>query len=266
MKATFINTLFNKRSILAVLTFSLFSTSAFSASSVENTVEQYGFPLALVNQIYTGDITPADMLKKGKLGLGTADNLDGELVALDGVVYKIELDGSLVKAPAELTAPYMSMFKFNPNQHIILKDVHSLAELGEKLSAQMASKNSFYAYKITGTFKHLKMASAEKVKNDNVPLMEYLKTRVMYNKENIKGTLVGLYTPEYLGNISIPGMHFHFVSSDKKLGGHLEGISFDKVSVEIEEINKINLTLPQVAKFREHKLQQVAVPAANKHK
>lgn len=257
---------FIKKSIFVALTFSLISSAAFSATPIENTIEQYGFPLALVNQIYTGDITPAEMLKKGELGLGTADNLDGELVALDGVVYKIELDGSLIKAPSELAAPYMTMFKFNPSKHIILKEVNSLAELGEKLSAQMASKNSFYAYKITGTFSHLKMASAEKVKNDSVPLMEYLKTRVMYTKENIKGTLVGLYTPEYLGNISIPGMHFHFVSSDKKLGGHLEGISFDQVSVEIEEINKINLTLPQVTKFREHKLQQVAVPAANKHK
>lgn len=266
MKVPFIKTTFIKKSMFAALTFSLISSAAFSAEPIENTIEQYGFPLALVNQIYTGDMTPIDMLKKGQFGLGTADNLDGELVALDGVVYKIELDGSLIKAPADLSAPYMTMFKFNPSKHIVLKEVNSLAELGEKLTAQMTSKNSFYAYKITGTFSHLKMASAEKVENDSVPLMEYLKTRVMYTKENIKGTLVGLYTPEYLGNISIPGMHFHFVSSDKKLGGHLEGISFEQVNVDIEEINKINLTLPQVAKFREHKLQQVAVPAANKHK
>ena len=240
--------------------------SAALAAPTENVIEQYGFPLALVNQVYTGDITPAEMLEKGQFGLGTADNLDGELVALNGVVYKIEIDGSLIKAPSNLAAPYMTMFKFNPKKRITLKNVSSLALLGEKLKATMSSKNSFYAYKITGTFNSLKMASAQRVKNDSVPLMEYLKTRVMYTKQNIKGTLVGLYTPDYLGNISIPGMHFHFVSNDYKLGGHLEGISFDEVTVEIEEINKINLTLPQVGKFRAIELKQASVPAANKHK
>tara|TARA_R110000744_G_scaffold336802_4_gene442062 strand:- start:62 stop:271 length:210 start_codon:yes stop_codon:yes gene_type:complete len=40
--------------------------SAALAAPTENVIEQYGFPLALVNQVYTGDITPAEMLEKGQ--------------------------------------------------------------------------------------------------------------------------------------------------------------------------------------------------------
>ena len=84
----------------------------------------------------------------------------------------------------------------------------------------------------------------------------------MYTRENIKGTLVGLFTPDYLGNIVIPGMHFHFLSDDIKLGGHLEDIKFDNLEVEIQEVNQVNLQLPETEKFRNTSLKQGAAPKA----
>lgn len=230
------------------------------------TIHQYGMPLSLLNTVYEGDLTVGEMAQQGDIGLGTVNHLEGELVALDGVVYTIDPKGKIAKAPANLKSPYMTMIRFQPTHTAKISEVGSIQELGAVLKTKMDSENSFYAYKMKGTFPYLKMASAHKVQDEDMPLFEYLATREMYTRENIKGSLVGLFTPEYLGNISIPGLHLHFLSDDLTLGGHVEDIKLDEQTVEIEEINQIRLSLPQVSKFRDKPLKQMPVPAATTEK
>lgn len=232
------------------------------APHTENIIHQYAPTIALLNSIYEGDITPQQMVQQGNIGLGTVNHLAGELVAVDGVVYTIDAEGGIKKAPDNLKSPNMTMINFQPKQTVTVENINSYQDLTKALQKYSPSKNSLYAYKIKGEFKHLKMASAHKVENENVSLFEYLDTRVMYTRDNIKGTLVGLFTPDYLGNIVIPGMHFHFLSDDIKLGGHLEDIKFDKLSIEIQEINQVNLQLPKTKKFRNRDLKQGAAPKA----
>ena len=232
------------------------------APHTENTIHQYAPTVALLNSIYEGNITPQQMVQQGNIGIGTVNYLAGELVAVDGVVYTIDAEGGIAEAPEDLESPNMTMINFQPKQTVTVENIESYEDLTRELLKYSTSKNSFYAYRIKGEFKHLKMASAHKVENEDVSLFEYLDTRVMYTRDNIKGTLVGLFTPDYLGNIVIPGMHFHFLSDDIKLGGHLEDIKFDKLSIEIQEVNQVNLQLPETEKFRNKDLKQGAAPKA----
>ena len=238
---------------------------AFANSKAsDNTLHQYGSPLSLLNKVYEGDITAAQMVELGDTGLGTANAMAGELVALDGVVYAINADGSIAEAPADLKAPYMGMLTFEASDTVEIDGAHSIQDLQSKLAAKMGSENSFYAFKIHGTFPYLKMASAHKIEDENMALMDYLATRLMYEKENVTGTLVGLYTPGYLGNVSIPGLHFHFLSDKHDLGGHVEDLRFDQQTIQMQEINQINVSLPKVPKFRKQKLDMTPAPAATK--
>ncbi|MGP1993990.1 acetolactate decarboxylase [Zobellia laminariae] len=232
------------------------------APHTENTIHQYAPTVALLNSIYEGDITPEQMVQQGNIGIGTVNHLAGELVAVDGVVYTIDAEGGIKVAPQDLESPNMTMINFQPKRTVTVENIESYEDLTKALQKYATSINSFYAYRIKGEFGYLKMASAHKVENEDVSLFEYLDTRVMYTRENIKGTLVGLFTPDYLGNIVIPGMHFHFLSEDIKLGGHLEDIKFDKLQVEIQEVNQVNLQLPETEKFRTRELKQGAAPKA----
>ncbi|MBU3025805.1 acetolactate decarboxylase [Zobellia galactanivorans] len=232
------------------------------APHTENTIHQYAPTVALLNSIYEGDITPRQMVQQGNIGIGTVNHLAGELVAVDGVVYTIDAEGGIKEAPENLESPNMTMINFQPKKTVTIENIESYEDLSKELQKYATSINSFYAYRIKGKFGYLKMASAHKVENEDVSLFEYLDTRVMYTRENIKGTLVGLFTPDYLGNIVIPGMHFHFLSEDIKLGGHLEDIKFDRLQVEIQEVNQVNLQLPQTEKFRNKTLKQGASPKA----
>ena len=44
---------------------------------------------ALIGGVYEGQVTMAELLKYGDFGLGTFNNLDGELVALNSKIYQL---------------------------------------------------------------------------------------------------------------------------------------------------------------------------------
>ncbi len=53
------------------------------------TFYQYGNIKALVQGVYGSDFTIAVLSKKGDLGLGAFNGGDGEMIALNGVFYRI---------------------------------------------------------------------------------------------------------------------------------------------------------------------------------
>ncbi len=60
---------------------------------------------ALSQGDYEGHLSISDLKKHGDIGLGTFDGLDGELIMLDGIVYRASADGS-VSVVEEDTTPF----------------------------------------------------------------------------------------------------------------------------------------------------------------
>lgn len=56
---------------------------------------------ALLSGVYDGSTTVSDLLNKGDFGLGTFNQLDGELIAFDSKVYQLRSDGSANPAKPE---------------------------------------------------------------------------------------------------------------------------------------------------------------------
>lgn len=56
---------------------------------------------ALLEGVYDGDLTFAELAKHGDFGLGTFNALDGEMVAFDGEFLQITADGRLHPVPPE---------------------------------------------------------------------------------------------------------------------------------------------------------------------
>ncbi len=55
---------------------------------------------ALLSGVYEGSTTIADLLKHGDFGLGTFNELDGELIAFSSQVYQLRATAAQRKAPA----------------------------------------------------------------------------------------------------------------------------------------------------------------------
>lgn len=61
---------------------------AFSAQHPESVLYQTSLMSALLSGVYEGSTTIADLLKHGDFGLGTFNELDGELIAFSSQVYQ----------------------------------------------------------------------------------------------------------------------------------------------------------------------------------
>lgn len=203
---------------------------------------------AMRNGIYIGNISVMEIMNNGDFGLGTYNLLDGELIALDGIVYRVAADGTVEIADEKRKIPFTSFTFFKTDQTITLKNVKNLIELQKRLFENLPSKNRFYAIKIETTFKDVALGGAYKVKeNDTIGIAHLMKNRPQYPKHNIKGTIVGFYNPSYIGGIDLFPYHFHFLSQDKSSGGHLiDGVFSNAViKIEIDEKNSYELVLPE---------------------
>jgi acetolactate decarboxylase len=60
---------------------------------------------------------------------------------------------------------------------------------------------------------------------------------------------VCFYCPSYVAGLNIPGYHFHFLTEDKKAGGHLFECVMEKALVEIDHISTFCLALPETDDF-----------------
>lgn len=72
-----------------------------------------------------------------------------------------------------------------------------------------------------------------------------------FTEQNIKGTLVGLYCPSYMGELNSVGWHFHFLSADKKKGGHILELSLQNATAYLDQTDKFTLILHDDKKFHD---------------
>src|ERR1700729_3613917 len=75
---------------------------------------------ALLGGAFDGDVTLAELLEHGDLGLGTLNGLDGELIVLDGEAWKAEIDAPLTRPPLRTRTPYAVVVPFSPGEPVPL--------------------------------------------------------------------------------------------------------------------------------------------------
>jgi len=198
---------------------------------------------ALVEGIYEQKIPFTEIKKHGDFGLGTFDNLDGEMVMLDGKIYQITSDGRVSETDDQALTPFSCVTFYQPVSHDDLDQEISYEEFLDWLKNLLPSPNIFYALRIEGEFAHIKVRSVPKQESYK-PLVEVAKDQPVFNFTDIEGTLAGFFTPSFMGSLSVPGLHLHFLSNDLQHGGHLLECSPRKVRVGVQFISNVELGLP----------------------
>jgi len=61
--------------------------------------------------------------------------------------------------------------------------------------------------------------------------------------------MVIIVSPTYLGEISYPGYHAHFISNDGKYGGHVIDGSMARGQAEVDFLPNFTVNLPQNSMF-----------------
>ncbi|MFZ2653412.1 MAG: acetolactate decarboxylase [Victivallales bacterium] len=203
---------------------------------------------ALLNSCYDGSVDIRTVRRHGDTGIGTFDQLDGEMIVLDGDCYKIKSDGKIVQADDSETTPFCAVAFFEDERSVELQPGSRLNQLS---SSMLGSRNYFYAIKITGKFKMLKARSVPKQSKPYPMLIEIVKTQPVFNYEDIEGTAVGFFSPSFAKGLNVSGFHLHFISSDRKSGGHILDFEIAEAVMQVDETHGFTMILPDDESFRQ---------------
>ena len=211
---------------------------------------------ALMTGVYDGAATLGSLKEKGDFGIGTFNNLNGEMVLLDGVFYRITSTGAVELPGPETKTPFASVTFFDADRTALLGNGITFAQFAAKADNLLPTPNIFYAVKITGTFEIVRARSVAAQDKPYKPLLEVVKTQAVFEFTRVEGTIVGFRCPAYAKSINVPGYHLHFLSADRKMGGHVLDFKVIKAKLEIDDTNTLILMLPSDKEFYASDLTQ----------
>jgi len=191
---------------------------------------------------YDGAITVSQFKAAGTLGIGTFDGLDGEAILIDSVVYQSKGDGSVVVPNASLHMPFGACTLFDSDQRRRMKHIPSFEAFAKALEASFGDKQIFYAIRADGLFKSVRVRNCDKQEKPYRPLAEVTKNQHEITFENIKGSLVGFWSPPTTpAAIGVPGFHLHFISDDRSKGGHVLDLQSDSLDITLDPTPRITV-------------------------
>ena len=85
----------------------------------------------------------------------------------------------------------------------------------------MPQKNEFLAIRVDGRFASITLRSVKRQEPPYGPLADVAKSQSVWTHEDVSGTLVGIRCPAWVKGLNVPGYHWHFLSDDRKVGGHV---------------------------------------------
>jgi acetolactate decarboxylase len=212
---------------------------------------------ALVEGVHEGAVSIHFLKRHGDLGLGTFTNLDGEMVVVDGRCYQVRSDGSVREVDDAERSPYAVLTRFNPDAPVAPATCAGVADLHKRLDALRTTDNLFYAYRIDGLFDFVRTRAVPKVE-EGTRLLAAAAKQPEFDFHNVRGTLVGFWSPGYVKVLTVPGYHFHFLTEDRKAGGHLlDCRTADRaLTARIEREANLRIALPETSAFLKADLSQ----------
>ncbi|MBQ4469833.1 MAG: acetolactate decarboxylase [Synergistaceae bacterium] len=206
---------------------------------------------------YDGFVSAGGLKTYGDTGIGTFQSVNGELIMLDGVIYRALWDGSVEVVPDSETIPFANVTFFDSDikqENINAESSQELKNLMTKIAAKHG-KNQFYMAKVTGLMPRITVRSELPQKEPYKPLNDALKTdQREFTYENIHGTVVALYCPDYMDGLNTPGWHLHFISQDGKKGGHVLELAAKDCLLEMDVISEFAMIVPDRQSFNDKNL------------
>ena len=203
---------------------------------------------ALVQGVFGGVITVAELGKHGDFGLGTFAGLDGELIMIDGECLRATAGGVVSRAEDDREVPFAVITWFTPD---ILERIDADATLDQVtaiLDGLRPSENLFAGIRVDGMFSALMLRAACPAAPGE-DLVKATRHQSEFQASDVPGTLVGFWSPLYTRAVNIPGYHFHFISSDRSIGGHVLDLKAASLQIELHLESDLHLAIPETAEF-----------------
>lgn len=205
-------------------------------------------------------VTVGELLQKGDTGLGTFEDVNGEMIVLEGHCYRADQDGWVRVVAPDTGVPFAAVAKHYGEQRFALNAMPNIEAVRAALTEMIESRfglNSMHVVRIDGEFETVDARSESPYRSHHVTLKKILdENQKAFVFHNICGSLVGVYFPDFMDGINMPGWHLHFLSDDRTRGGHVFDVSVRTGMARVDKISSMELDLPKEAAFDTYALKQ----------
>lgn len=205
---------------------------------------------ALCEAVYDSSTSCAALAQHGDFGLGAFNRLDGELIIIDGLFYQVSPDGSAHQARDNQQVAFATITSIAGStvQQSKLENCDQTA-LKAFIDCKARSTNLFYALRAHGSFKSIALRSVVCQHRPYPAFKDVAAHQAEFEFQNITGTLVGFRAPTLFSEITVGGYHFHFIDDARTRGGHVIEFLANAVEVDIHELSRFVLDLPETADY-----------------
>jgi acetolactate decarboxylase len=200
---------------------------------------------ALLDGAFDGDLSFAELAEHGDLGLGTLNHLDGEMIAIEGEFFRADVDGNVDPVAPEERTPFAVVTRFEPTvDERLSAEERSHDELLAQLDRLSPPEASSCAVRLDGRFDLVRARSVPRQTPPYRPLTEVVADQHVFELADVEGSMLGFRFPTYVEGIEVPGYHLHFISADRRRGGHVLDSRSSGLRVRIDPSDDLHVELP----------------------
>lgn len=229
---------------------------------MEQTMYQVSTLQALAMGYSRSVVSAEKFLQHGDIGLGTYEDVNGEMILLEGTCYRALEDGEIIRAEADAGIPFAVNTVFRTVEGLPVRDIGDIEALKRFLDLRIEEDfglNSMHVVRVDGSFDKVCARSESAYRSQHVSLKTILQeTQKDFVFDDIRGTLVCVYFPDYMDGINAPGWHLHFLSDDRMRGGHVFDLKMREGTAMINKITRIEIELPSTPAFDTYSLKNAS--------
>ena len=216
--------------------------------SSSHTLFQVSTSNALLEGVFQGTVTVRDLINRGDFGLGTFSGLDGELIMLDRVAYQASAGGAVREVDGDSTVPFAVVTEFEADVAEPERRYSTFQDFTDRVDGIRPSENMYAAIAARGRFGELMLrAACPAIEGEG--LVAATAHQSEFAASDIAGDMVGFWSPMYASAVSVPGYHFHFISSDRTLAGHVLAVENADVAIELQIETEFQVAFPETEEF-----------------
>jgi len=206
------------------------------------------FQLSLANVLldggYDGLVTIGEVMPAGDHGLGTVHRLDGELIVVDGVPWRVDATGTASIVAPETTTPFVVLTNMESTRSTRVRD-QSRDELLATVERLVDDPGAVVAVRVEGRFRRVLVRSVPAQNKPYRPYLEVCATdEVRWEHHGFEGVFVGFRFPNIDGGATIGGLHLHGLDTDRTTGGHNHEMHVDDAVLTVSTSRDIAIALP----------------------
>ncbi len=239
----------------ALILGAVLSAGCAAAPPDREIVYQFSTLTALMEGVFEGEVQCGEVAAHGDLGLGTFDALDGEMAVVDGRVYQIREDGRARVVEPGMKSPFAVVTFFEPDIQADLPGGTDYKALEALLDKDLPAKNYPVAIRVEGVFHHVKTRVPPPQDRPYPPMAKALEKQRVFEFKDTAGVMVGFRLPPSLGSVSVQGYHLHFLTADRKAGGHVLEFEAASGKAGMDVCSGFRLELPSNDSFRRASLR-----------